>query len=74
MYIENGDTPTGCVPDKKTISLLCIMCIYDRYTHVPMKNFFLIHKPAIIPIFSFATPSVYVLRTRLKHLKGIETV
>ena len=40
MYIENGDTPTGCVPDKKTIGLLCIMCIYYSYTHVPIKELF----------------------------------
>ena len=40
MYIENGDTPTGCVPDKKTISLLCILNIYYSYTHVPIKELF----------------------------------
>lgn len=40
MYIENGDTPTGCVPDKKTIGLLCVMCIYYSYTHVRIKELF----------------------------------
>lgn len=38
MHIENGDTPTGCVPDKKTISLLCILNTYYSYTHVPIKE------------------------------------
>lgn len=78
MYIENGDTPTGCVPDKKTIGLLCIMCIYYSYTHVPIKELFSNStsnsQTTYYSHFFFATPSAYVLRTRLKHLKGIETV
>lgn len=38
MYIENGDTPTGCVPDKKTISLLCILRKQTSYMHVTIKE------------------------------------
>lgn len=52
MYIENGGTPTGCVPDKKTIRLLCILLILFSYTHVPIKELFLIHRPAIFPFAS----------------------
>lgn len=40
MYIENGDTPTGCVPDKKTISLLCTMCKQFSYMHVAINELF----------------------------------
>lgn len=38
MYIENGDTPTGCVPDKKAISLLCILRKQTSYMHVAIKE------------------------------------
>lgn len=38
MYIEKGDTPTGCVPDKKTISLLCILCKQTSYMHIAIKE------------------------------------
>ncbi len=59
MYIENGDTPTGCVPDKKTISLLCILRKQTSYMHVAIKELL---SDSQASHFSFASPSVYVLR------------
>lgn len=70
LILENGDTPTGCVPDKKTISLLCILRKHTSYMHVAIKELF---SDSQTSHFFVASPSVYVLRTRLKHLKGIET-
>lgn len=53
------DTPTGCVPDKKTISLLCILRKQTSYMHVAIKELL---SDSQASHFSFASPSVYVLR------------
>lgn len=49
LILENGDTPNGCVPDKKVrTDLLCVVIEHFRQNSVYRKHLFgLIHKPSI---------------------------